>query len=211
MTKRRVVLRIYGMKYSWKGHKDWNRHTNRINRSGQTQLVFVKDIHHNIPTTWRWAHGDKYGWNSQAETSPLKEWHVPDNYDWSILKPVLSHDKPEENPVHLLAKNHLQPWPLSTVPAREYGDHNHQKAIALDWARVAQGCQLHHQSCNPLNPRGKAEAWSTEDNLVKNCGSRNEKEEPQRGHHPKAGQWQTGVEKLCCCPIHQLAWWVVTN
>ena len=30
-----------------------------------------------------------------------------------------------------------------------------------------KGCQLHHQSCNPLDPRGKAEAWSTEDNLAK--------------------------------------------
>ena len=32
----------------------------------------------------------------------------------------------------------------------------------------------------------------------------NEKHEPQLGHHPEAGQWLTGVEKLHCCPIHQL-------
>ena len=30
MRKRRVVGRIYGMKYSLKGHKDRNRHKNRI-------------------------------------------------------------------------------------------------------------------------------------------------------------------------------------
>ena len=46
-------------------------------------------------------------------------------------------------------------------------------------------CQLHYQSCNPLDPRGKAEAWSTEDNLAKNCRSGNE-DEPQLGRHPEA-------------------------
>ena len=42
--------------------------------------------------------------------------------------------------------------------------------------------------CNPLDPRGKAEAWSTEDYLAKNCGSENEEDEPQLGHHPEACQ-----------------------
>ena len=68
---------------------------------------------------------------------------------------------------------------------------------------------IHYQSCNPLDSRGKAEAWSTKDNLVRNCGSGNEENKPQLGHHPEAGQWQTGVEELHCCPIYQLAWWVV--
>ena len=35
MRKRRVVGRIYGMKYSWKGHKDRNRDKNRIKRVGK--------------------------------------------------------------------------------------------------------------------------------------------------------------------------------
>ena len=39
--------------------------------------------------------------------------------------------------------------------------------------------------------------WSSEDNLGKNCGGRNEEDEPQLGHHPEAGQGQTGVEELC--------------
>ena len=67
-----------------------------------------------------------------------------------------------------------------------------------------KGCQLHHQSCNPLDPRGKAQAWSTEDNLAKNCGNGNEEREPQLGHHPEAGQRQSGVKGLCCCPLRQL-------
>ena len=47
------------MKYSWKGPKDRNRHTNRIERSGQARLVYVTDTNSNIPTTWRWARGDE--------------------------------------------------------------------------------------------------------------------------------------------------------
>ena len=47
-----------GVKYSWKSHKDGNRHKNRIKRSGQARLVYVKDINPNIPTTWRWARRD---------------------------------------------------------------------------------------------------------------------------------------------------------
>ena len=33
-----------GMTYSWKGHKDKNRHKNRIQRSEQARLVHVKNI-----------------------------------------------------------------------------------------------------------------------------------------------------------------------
>ena len=58
MRKRRVVGKIYGMKYSRKGHKDRNRHKNRIKRSGQARLLYVKNINRNIPTTWRWARED---------------------------------------------------------------------------------------------------------------------------------------------------------
>ena len=95
---------------------------------------------------------------------------------------------------------------LSMVPAREYGDYYHQEAMALDWAYAVQWCQLHHQSCNPLDPRVKVEALSTEDDLSKNCGSRNE---AQLGLHPEAGQWQTGVEGLHCCRIGPQAWQIV--
>ena len=38
------------MKYSWKEHKDRNRHMNRMYKSGQAQLLYVKGINHNIPT-----------------------------------------------------------------------------------------------------------------------------------------------------------------
>ena len=132
-----------------------------------------------------------------------------DDRAWPRQAVVLSRNKHQENPTHLLAMNYLQPWPLSTVPARGYGDHHHQEAMVLDWARAVQGCQLRHQSCDPLYPRGKAEAWSTEDNLAKNCGSRTEEHEPQLRHHPEAGQWQIGAEELCCCPLCQLSWRVV--
>ena len=38
MWKRTVIQRTYGMKYSWKGHKDRNRYKNWIKRSGQAWL-----------------------------------------------------------------------------------------------------------------------------------------------------------------------------
>ena len=54
----RVVGKIYGTKYSRKGHKAGNRHKNRIKRSGHARLAYVWDINHNIPTTKRWASRD---------------------------------------------------------------------------------------------------------------------------------------------------------
>ena len=42
VRKQRVVRRIYGMKYSWKGHIDRNRHQTRTKRSGQAWLVYVR-------------------------------------------------------------------------------------------------------------------------------------------------------------------------
>ena len=44
------------MEYSWKSHKDRNK--NRKKRSGQAQLVSVKNINRNSPTTWRRVHTD---------------------------------------------------------------------------------------------------------------------------------------------------------
>ena len=42
VRKWRVVGIISGRKYSGKGHKDRNRHKNRIKRSGQARLVYVR-------------------------------------------------------------------------------------------------------------------------------------------------------------------------
>ena len=58
VRKRRVVRRIYGVKYSWKGHTDRNRHKNRTKRSGQARLVYVKDTNHNVPAAWGRARGE---------------------------------------------------------------------------------------------------------------------------------------------------------
>ena len=64
--------------------------------------------------------------------------------------------------------------------------------MALDWACTAQECQLHHQSWNPLDPRGKAEAGSTEDNLAKNCGRGNENVNNSRGIFERLTRDKTG-------------------
>ena len=42
VRKRRVVGRIYRMKYSWKGHKNRNRHKNRIKRVGKLGWLLSK-------------------------------------------------------------------------------------------------------------------------------------------------------------------------
>ena len=67
MRKRRVVRKLYSMEYSWKGHKYRNRHKNRITRSGQARLVYVKNINCSISNTWRWAHASP-GLTSRADS-----------------------------------------------------------------------------------------------------------------------------------------------
>ena len=41
VRKRRVVGRIYGMKYSRKDYKDRNRYRNGVKRNGQARLVYI--------------------------------------------------------------------------------------------------------------------------------------------------------------------------
>ena len=61
MRKQRGVGRIDGMKYSWKGHQDRNRHKKRIERSGQARLVYVTES----PWGWKalWKMVLKAGWS----------------------------------------------------------------------------------------------------------------------------------------------------
>ena len=96
VRKRRVVGRIYGMKYRWKGHKDRNGHKSRINRSGQAQLLYVKDRNCNIPTTWKWAYGDFHGRNPNG-TIQLKR-KEKKNKSWAEVEFLFSSS------FHLAAK-----------------------------------------------------------------------------------------------------------
>ena len=59
----------------------------------------------------------------------------------------------------------LQPCPITpgfgdNIPAISsslcclHGDHHHQEAMALDWARAARVFQLYHQNCDWLDSRG---------------------------------------------------------
>ena len=52
VRKRRVVGRIYGMKYSWKGHEDRNRHKNRIKRVGMLGWCMSEHPHHEKVCPW---------------------------------------------------------------------------------------------------------------------------------------------------------------
>ena len=66
---------IYGMKCRWKGHKDRNRHKNRVKESGQAGLVYVKNINRNVPTTWRWARRDHK--TRHSEKLHMEQWARP--------------------------------------------------------------------------------------------------------------------------------------
>ena len=55
MRKRRVVGRICGMKYSWKGHNDRNRHKNRIKRVGKLGWFMSKARGSVSATTMEWC------------------------------------------------------------------------------------------------------------------------------------------------------------
>ena len=62
-----------------KGPQDSNRHKNRITRSGQAQLVYVKNINHSIPTTWRWARGGDCEQSNIAKISWWHKYHTKDD------------------------------------------------------------------------------------------------------------------------------------
>ena len=54
---RKRVGRIYGLKYSWQGHKERNRHKHGIKRSGRARLVYVKAQPQHLlhpMAVWRW-------------------------------------------------------------------------------------------------------------------------------------------------------------
>ena len=69
-------LENYGMKESWKGCKDRNRQKNRIKRTGQAQLVSVKNINCNIPP-WEGEAG-----GTQEETASETEKDVSLKQIW---------------------------------------------------------------------------------------------------------------------------------
>ena len=76
------------MQYSWKGHKDRQRHKNRINRSGQAWMDYVKDINYNIPTTWRRAHGDSARRNIKGGS----KWHTWHRFSQLLVSVCCSED-----------------------------------------------------------------------------------------------------------------------
>ena len=72
-----------------KGHKDRNRHKNRMKRSGQARLVYVTDINRNIPTTSRWSHEDSSG---EKAVKRRVEAHLSPDAKLLFLSPVWEHE-----------------------------------------------------------------------------------------------------------------------
>ena len=88
VRKLRIVGRIYGMYYSWKGHTDRNRHRirSRIKRSEQARLVYVRHKlshpHHVKGSLWgrNWKVS---GWSYLTELRQLAQSHAE---PWSHSK-----------------------------------------------------------------------------------------------------------------------------
>ena len=78
------------MKCNWKGHKDRNRHKNRIKRSDQARLVYVKHkpFHpHQVNVSSRGQIGEK--WYVQIEVTDL--WHA--RKVWRIQKQITTDQR----------------------------------------------------------------------------------------------------------------------
>ena len=92
MGKVRVVRRVYEIKYSWKGHKDRNRHTNRRTRKGWASSVGLRQRHklqhpHHVKTSPR-GHQPReqtaLNWHHAYHTNTVNSLHL------SILQNTLS-------------------------------------------------------------------------------------------------------------------------
>ncbi|KAL9974607.1 hypothetical protein ACROYT_G011664 [Oculina patagonica] len=57
----------------------------------------------------------------------------------------------------------------------------------------------------------KAQAWQAQEYMATYSRDRIEGLKPKLEHHPTAGQRQTAVEDLCCCPTCQWAQWAVSE
>ena len=96
------------MKYSLKGHKDRNRHKNRIKSSEQARLVYVFVINHNIPPREGELAGTRYAMLSwcfkpsqpQRIISGLtetfhKEIYIDETTNKAEIRPEEQHKKAE--------------------------------------------------------------------------------------------------------------------
>ena len=89
MRKRRIVGRIYRLKYSWKGHKGRDIHKNRIKMSGQARFGCL----------WRWARRDTFQNKTELKLTELNK-----------KLPVLMSTSPH---IFLLSSGQLRPPPTT--------------------------------------------------------------------------------------------------
>ena len=89
-----------------KAIKTETRHKNRIKGSEQAQLVYVKGINYNIPTTCRWAHEEEITAVTKKQqqhynVSPRRAVSTIEGFerkDWKTLLPLPPHP-PEKKDV----------------------------------------------------------------------------------------------------------------
>ena len=86
MRKRRVVGRLYGTKYSWQGHKARNRHKNKIKRSRQGRLVYVRH------KPWQPHHvkGNPRGLGPKQQLINTSSWRYPHQWGTDSMLTICS-------------------------------------------------------------------------------------------------------------------------
>ncbi|KAL9971331.1 hypothetical protein ACROYT_G023842 [Oculina patagonica] len=79
--------------------------------------------------------------------------------------------------------------------------------LAMSSERKTNPSQRQHY----MDTRRKAQAWQAQEYMATYSRDRIEGLKPKLEHHPTAGQRQTAVEDLCCCPTCQWAQWAVSE
>ncbi|KAL9978598.1 hypothetical protein ACROYT_G016133 [Oculina patagonica] len=88
-------------------------------------------------------------------------------------------------------------------------DYYYATALEVDWPCHPKGKRIHHKDSTILHTRRKAQAWQAQEYMATYSRDRIEGLKPKLEHHPTAGQRQTAVEDLCCCPTCQWAQWAI--
>ncbi|KAL9983298.1 hypothetical protein ACROYT_G005445 [Oculina patagonica] len=123
----------------------------------------------------------------------------------------LPYQKSAKNTSHLLASNNFQQGSTFAVQTGGHGYYYYATALEVDWPCHPKEKRIHHKDSSILDTRRKAQAWQAQEYMATYSRDRIEGLKPKLEHHPTAGQRQTAVEDLCCCPTCQWAQWAVTE
>ncbi|KAL9970084.1 hypothetical protein ACROYT_G022406 [Oculina patagonica] len=109
-----------------------------------------------------------------------------------------------------MASNNFQQGSTFGVQTGGHGYYYYATVLEVDWPCHPKGKRIHHKDSTILDTRRKAQGWQAKEYMTTYSRDRIEGLKPKLEHHPTAGQRQTAVEDLCCCPTCQWAQWADT-